>query len=270
MQQLVSGIAILTSGFATISEAVVFDFHATVYQGFMCTAGHSFTSMLLLDYFRSSVLHKSLHVVSLVTLLGLLCAAIFPTTHWGWTDSVLIPNACLGPSDCVTLQMPVKTIWNSTSHTKGGGISPQGAFTYVILIIHGISQIALVLRWRGRFFRTFLGLPRTWLHRAVNRISVRVIPGNKRLQCTMLRPALTGTSCFEVAISDLIGSFGFRLWISYVTFAWGTFQLFIPRLVVLPACVRDAVDQWNFGQIVALILLVTPTCVVIRLCFGEC
>lgn len=270
IQELVLGIAILSAGFMAMSDAVVFDFQTVIYQGWMCTAAHFFTSMLLRDYFRKSVLLRSLEVVSLLILLGLLGTALYPTTNWAWAESVLIPNACLGPSDCVTLQTSVDTLWQRTKHDKKTGTSPQGVLSYVILAITGISQIMSILHLKVQFFRKLLLKPFTSPRWAIAKTSARGTKGKKGLPRTSPQPGLIGLYCFLLAISILIRSFAFCLWISAVAFGWGTMQLFIPRFVVLPACVRDAVTQFSFGQILPLIILITPLYGVIEYFSSKC
>jgi hypothetical protein len=69
---------------------------------------------------------------------------------------------------------------------------------------------------------------------------------------------LLGLYLFLIAFLDFVGSFACFLGIVTVSFAWANFELLIPRLHVFPTCVRQALELWDFGQILPLLLLLGP------------
>ena len=205
----------------------------------------------------------------------MVCVALYPTPNWAWANSVLTRNACLGPSDCPATQESGSALWHiarQTNLTNGKitGVSPEGALSYVIIIISYMSQTMSILQQRRQFFRNFFRKPLTWIGRAIPQVPTSGVREKRAPLLTFCSFIILGIYCFLLAISDLICSFAFRLWILAVALGWGTMQLFIPRFFVIPACVRGALNQWSFGQILPMIILLIPLYGVFEYISSKC
>ncbi|OJJ96586.1 hypothetical protein ASPACDRAFT_1859266 [Aspergillus aculeatus ATCC 16872] len=257
-QQLVTGIGILAAAFATLSTALVADFHTIIYLAWMSSNGYLATLTLLRDYLQHNPAIRAMKLLTMVTLLAMLCVAIFPTTNFEWADHILIQPACANASSCVALETEVLPMWRIASRTNlQGMLSPQGVISYFLLIVSYTWQAAMLFepthRRTGRIIRTPLRWLAQALHGAARR---RLAPPHRHLHDIHYR-LLLGIYLFLTASLDFIGSFACFLGIVTVSFAWANFELLLPRLHVFPNCVRQALNQWDFGQILPLLLLLS-------------
>lgn len=252
-QQLVMGIAILSSGFAGVSHMVLIDFHVMIYLAWTSSIMHMSTLTFLPPVFPNSFRFRALRVVSMSVLLIMLCIAIFPTTNFTWDDQVKLRNSCPSASDCPLLNDTVSSLWRVAAQSNGRGrLSTQGVVSYLLLISSFIWKVVTLFDNVRKTSHRFLRKPLFYLARIICRFL------QKGGTVHFSYRAFVGFYIFVLAILDFASSFAFYLWIVLICLGWATFQLFLPRLQALPFCVRVQLDEWTFGQILPLMLLLLP------------
>lgn len=258
-QQMVAGIGILAASFATLSTTLVADFHTAIYLAWMSSNGYLATLTLLRDYLQKNAAIRALKLFAMVTFLAMLCVAIFPTTNFAWADHILIQPACSSASSCIALKTYVPSLWHIASSTNlQGMLSPQGVISYILLITSYTWQAAMLFKYTNSHTRRIIRTPLRWLERALHAAALqRLEPMHRQLHEVRYR-LLLGVYLFLIAFLDFVGSFACFLGVVTISFAWANFELFIPRLHVFPTCVRQALDLWDFGQILPLLLFLGP------------
>lgn len=259
IQQLVLSISLLSAAFAKIAEMIQFDFHTVIYMAWMTFTAHLATLFLLQDYFISSPVYRAVELFSMLVLMILLCVALYPTTNWSWSTSVLTQALCPDPAHCSALINKVPLFLQRARESNGsGGLSPQGVLSYFVIIASYIWQATSLLNSEGHVLKKVMRKPIFWVERAISHIASNEANGKRATFTKFRRSTLVGLYCFLLALLDLLGSFAFHLFIVFVAQGWGLIQLLIPRFHVLPACIREALSQWDFGQIFPMIILLTP------------
>ncbi|KAJ5060560.1 hypothetical protein J3E72DRAFT_409869 [Bipolaris maydis] len=252
-QQLVMGIAILSSGFAGVAHMVLMDFHVMTYLAWTSSIMHMSTLTFLPSDFRESLRFRALRVFSMLILLIMLCIAIFPTTNFTWDDYIKLGGNCQSASYCPMLNDTVSSLWHVAAQSNGRGrLSTQGVVSYLLLIGSSIWKVVTLFHNVREGSRRFLRQPIFYLERMICRFL------QKRGKTDFRYCTFVGFYIFFLAILDFAGSFAFYLWIVLTCLGWATFQLFFPRMQALPSCVRVQLDEWNFGQILPLMLLLLP------------
>ncbi|KAJ5726569.1 uncharacterized protein N7483_007926 [Penicillium malachiteum] len=258
-QQMVTGIGILAASFATLSTTLVADYHTAIYLAWMSSNGFLATLTLQRHYLQKNTYIRAVKLFAMLIFLAMMCAAIFPTTNFEWADHILIQPACSSASSCVALTTYVPSLWHSASNTNlNGMLSPQGVISYILLITSYTWQATMLFEYTNKRTHYIIRTPLRLLGRAVLKKALqRLEPLHPRLYDFRYR-LLLGIYLFFIACLDFAGSFACFLSLVTVSFAWANFELLIPRLHVFPSCVRHALDKWDFGQILPLLLLLGP------------
>lgn len=259
IQQLVLSISLLSAGLAKMAEMIQFDFHTIIYMAWMSFIAHLAILFLLQDYFSSRV-YRFVELFSTLVCLILLCLALYPTTNWAWVSSVLTKSGCVDTAHCAPLENKVLYYWQLARESNiSRGLSPQNVLSYLILIFGYIWQAISLLKSEGYVHKQVLRKPLWWVERAIiSHLSSNVASGPQTTFTKFRRATLLGLYCFLLALLDLLGSFAFHLFIVFVALGWGLMQLLVPRFHVLPACIREVLNQWDFGQILPMISLLIP------------
>ena len=260
IQQLVFSISLLSAGFAKIAEMIQFDFHTVIYMAWMSFTAHLATLFLLQEYFTSSPVYRAVELFSMLVCLILLCVALFPTTNWAWASNVLTQSGCSDAAHCAPLENKVLLYLRlARDSNASGGLSPQVVLAYFVIIVSYIWQATSLLKKEDYVIKRVLRKPLFWVERVIIFHMASNEASDKRATLTKFRRStLVGLYCFLLALLDLLGSFAFHLFIVFVALGWGLMQLLVPRFHVLPACIREALNQWDFGQIFPMIILLIP------------
>lgn len=250
----------------------IVDFHTIIYLAWMSANVHLSTLTFLSEYFQAYRSLQTIRILSMFVLLVMVCIALFPTTNSNWANIMLTKEGCTGPTNCPMLTKKTREMWEEAmKNNLHGELSLQGIFQYLILIISHLWKLSTLLpeRWRrGCSLSTpLLDALQTIIQRQTAKIQHKALSpssgpisasqtGQVLLRCRI--HLLTRAYIFLLAFFDLLNSSAFFLWILLVAPSWTTLQLFIPRNRILPKCVSDTLYQWNFGQILPLLLLLNP------------
>ena len=268
IQQLVLSIGLLSAGITQMATLTPFDFHTVTYMAWMSSTGHLATLFFLQEYFLSSPVYRTVELFSMLVLLILLCVALYPTTHWVWADSVLIA-ACQDPAHCPGLQRNVHSLCRRACTNETGGLSPQGVLSYLILFTSYFWQAATLLKWKAPILKV-LCKPLIWVERAIPHAQTSQVSGKRVAFTKFRRSTLVGVYIFLLAGLDVLGSFAFHIIIVFSALSWALMQILIARLNMLPPPMRAILRQWDFGQILPLIILLTPLYGVVELFSSKC
>ena len=269
IQQLVLSIGLLSAGIAQTATLTPFDFHTVTYMAWMSSTAHLATLFFLQEYFLSSPVYRAVELFSMLVLLILLCVALYPTTHWVWADSVLIA-ACRDPAHCPGLQRNVHLLCQrACTNNTLGGLSPQGVLSYLILFTSYFWQAATLLKRKGPVLKG-LRKPLIWAERAISHVQSNQASGKRVAFAKFRRSTLVGVYLFLRAVLDVLGSFAFHITIVFFALCWGLMQILIARLNMLPPSMRAILRHWDFGQILPLIILLTPLYGVVELFSSKC
>lgn len=181
IQQLVFSIAVLVAGTVGISDAIVFDFHSVIYMALLSWTAHLLTSIHLRDRFLASPCFRTIELLTVLTILILLCAALFPTTNYGWSTNILTRAHCTKHTDCSGWQGSVQSQWQNARQSNGkGGLSPQGVLSYLILIGSFVLYATSLLWRKAKFARCLFKRLLVLLAQNAIRVSVRNHNNNKK------------------------------------------------------------------------------------------
>ena len=274
-QQILTGIAILAAGFATVSTLNIFDFQNIIYLAWMSSNVHLSTLTHLREYFQASPTLRTLRFVGMMTLLIMLYMALVATISFSWAANTVARNICASAEYCALLQFRAQDFWFSTSRYNGTfNVSPQSVISYVLLTLTYISKVILLFNASSRKCNHYLRrAPLSCLERLIqcqynNQATAQSQNRFRRMFKLLYRCALAAVYIFYLALSDLITSFAMSLSILLVGLVWGSLQLFIPRSQ-LPSCVSVVLNGWSYGQILPLIFLALPLFAIMNHSYGN-
>ena len=267
IQQLVLSIGLLSAGIAQMATLTPFDFHTVVYMAWMSSTAHLATLFFLQEYFHSSPVYRAVELFSMLVLLVLLCVALYPTAHWFWADSVLI-SACLDPAHCLGLQRNVHSL-RQRANNATQGLSPQGMISYFILVTSYFWQAASLVERKAPILKV-LSKPLIWMEQAISHAPSDHASGKRAAFSKFRHSTLVGVYLFLRAVLDILGSFAFHVTIVFFVLCWSLMQNLIARLNMLPPSIRLVLRKWDFGQILPLIILLTPFYGVVEHLSSKC
>ncbi|KAH0284959.1 hypothetical protein M436DRAFT_58816 [Aureobasidium namibiae CBS 147.97] len=260
-QQIMTGIAILVAGFLGLSGVMdVYHFQIVIMLGWMSSSVNLTALIVLGRYFEE---HKAVfmwRLAGMLVLLILLLVALVPTAsiRWAmWHTEDGDPEETSGwaiPAGCFFIRE-----W-------GHGFSPDAPFSYVLLIVSYVWKIgsvskttrSLFLQWIREPIEGYLG---SLLLREAQARDPSVAQGmtwRHRLYLVLYIDLLV---LFEFA-----ASFAASLWLSAIGLLYATTEIVIPRHQNAKHFAEE--DEWTFGQIVPIILLLQPIGAVLELYRG--
>lgn len=252
-QQLLTGLAILIAGYTQASgqnrNLSVYHWNNVIYLAWLSSTVHLMSLSVLRDRLKKSHALRAIRVTVMILILGLLLAALVPTTTEKWIDD---PG------------MPVRCLWNT--HLYGVNVSSDFWISYVSLLgafIWKLSQFfdssRELLRFWGRArLECFLGKA---ARRTLQKTQSRLTRATFRI--------LTIAYIVLVAYMELLECFMFTIFLLVFTLVWGTLQLFFPFSETPVPEVQSAESEMGFGQLLPILLLVQPVFVAIQMYLGE-
>lgn len=255
-QQIVVAFGTLVAGLVGMRHSTPFDYQTIVYLGWMLSNMQLSALSMTRYHFRERPLLRALRITAMLCLLITLCVALYPTTNFLWADSVLNKStACPSSATCPALNWTASGLWDKTGPSnRTGGLAPQGVLGYAIVVTGYMWQAAKLFQPSHTFLNQIARKPLSWLERTLPRLFSQRVSNLYRIGYRLL----LGLYMFLLVFLDLVSSHAFHLFLLLVSIAWGSFQLFEPRFVVLPPCIRDALSKWEFGQILPMLLFLSP------------
>jgi hypothetical protein len=253
-QQIVTGIAICIAGFIGLHGRIsVYHFQIVIMLAWMSSSVHLSALTMLGEYFRKRPAVLGWRIVGMLILLILLLVALVPTASNLWA-------IWWGPD---SEKYGERTSWAIPARcfffkTWGGGVNADAPLAYLILITSYIWKIgALFKSSRNLFHRRVRGPYEYMLERILHAEAVKASSRHdKRNSLSWKYFIAMIVYIILLALFEFAASFAASLWLSYVGLVYGTIQIVLPRQQ--NAWWNKKENEWTFGQIVPLVLLIQP------------
>ena len=261
-QQIVTGIAILATGFFRLQNLSVYHLHVIIYLAWMSSNTHLTAVSLLQLEFRSQKNHKVrfIRLMGMIILALMLVVALVPTTgvHWNLIITRIRNTNGSEASEFISVApaAPARCFWQSPN---SGGFQSVAASSFIILILGYTWKAMLLFKTSHRFFKAtcrqyFQDVVTERLDLIVLKLQLYQKPSAWLLiqYKLMLCIYLMIWTLFELAESFLVS-----LWICGGGLVWGSLQILTVRQKVAPEA-RKEENTWAFGQLLPVLLLAVP------------
>lgn len=274
-QQILTGVSILTAGYAKRCTINVYHWQVVVYLAWMSSGTHLITLSVLREYLREKSILRFSRVAGMLILFLMLAVAIAPTgseTYYsiisGEVDSddfsgTTVYSACGVASAC---------FWN---RKYWHGWRWDAGLTYFLLMTSYTARAAALFETSETFLRhnlrdRLLGTLGKALDRNVEYIKDRVAHRRSANRAQKLRyHTYLATYSFTLACLELYSSFlGPLLWV-LLSLIWGSLQLLDPRVMLASYDAIAEENTFGFGQIIPMMLLAQPLVAAIESYYGP-
>lgn len=262
--QIVTGIAILAAGFRGLlkGDISVYHYQVVLYLAWLSSSVHLSAISLLRPYLTQHYGLKTWRLVGMVALLVMLLIGLVPTisSQWGIANPRDPLNADLVESAPTGWGVPAVCFWG---RTYGEGVNSDAPLGYAILIFSYVWKVLDMWEAPRKLYHRAFHLPiEALMERCLSAIAKRYT--KRRSCCYIVAFRLLLMAILPVlAILETMVSFSASLWLSVLGLVFGTLQIVIPREQNL-ASTAGQEDEWGFGQLVPLILLLQPLGVLIE------
>lgn len=262
--QVVTGIAILAAGFRGLvkGDISVYHYQVVLYLAWLSSSVHLSAISLLRPYLTQHYGLKTWRLIGMVVLFVMLLVGLVPTINplWGIANPQDDESQNLAKSAPTGWGVPAVCFWG---RTYGEGVNSDAPLGYAILILSYLWKVGDMFSAPRKLYHKTIRLPiEALMERCLTAIAQRYAKGRNccyimvfRLLLMMILPGL--------AMLETMVSFSASLWLSVLGLVFGTLQVLIPRNQNL-ASTGDQEDQWGFGQLVPLVLLVQPLGVLVE------
>ena len=276
-QQIATGIAILVAAFIKMHDISVYHLNVAIYLAWMSSNTHISAVSLLQAEFRSSGRPKwrALRIVGMGTIGLMTLAMLIPTTSFYWEE---LANAS------VPFPAGVPAICFLRSRYQGG-FNGDSVWSFTILAVSLIWKGMLLFNTSHDFLkhkvrRFLLRIISSWLdfilsRRRRLRHASYLLTLVKKTALTLMFKIILALYVALWLLLELSESFAISLWMCTIGLAWGSTHILLHRSYITKA-IRNKENEWGFGQILPVMLLVVPVigCMEIlsgtnHLTFGE-
>ncbi|KAM0713404.1 hypothetical protein Q7P37_010366 [Cladosporium fusiforme] len=262
--QIVTGIAILAAGFRGLrkGDISVYHYQVVLYLAWLSSSVHLSAISLLRPYLADHFGLKTWRLVGMMVLFVMLLIGLVPTISHRWGIANPLNRDDTGLSDAAPngWGVPAVCFWG---RTYGEGVNSDAPLGYAILIVSYLWKIG-----------DMLDAPRDFYHRRIRRPAEAFV---ERCLSAIAKQYAKQRNCFYIilfrmlmmmilpglAFTETMVSFSASLWLSALGLVFGTIQVLIPRNQNLVSTAGEE-DEWKFGQLVPLILLIQPLGVLIE------
>ena len=270
-QQILTGVSILTAGYAKRCSINVYHWQVVVYLAWMSSGTHLITLSVLRNYLREKSILRLSRVAGMFILFLMLFIAIAPTGSQNYYNIITgnlyfaeYPNPnCAGVSSAC--------FWNQK---YWNGWRWNGGLSYALLISSYIARAAALFESSEAFFRRnirdrLFGKLEEALDRKVKNIRDRVAHQRRASWAQKLcYHTYLATYAVTLASLELYSSFLAPLLWVLLSLIWGSLQLLFPRMK-LPKQVIAEENTFGFGQIIPLMLLALPLVAAFEAYYGQ-
>ncbi|KAI1178607.1 hypothetical protein F4777DRAFT_594366 [Nemania sp. FL0916] len=282
--QLMTGIAILISGFSTVNCGLSsYHWQIVVYLAWFACVTHLSGLTALRHYLHSRPWEKSIRYILALALLGGLLGAVIPTAFFDWRSS---PETSIAKEST-----PAQCFLDFTQQFKYYNRCEVGHFcrrdresfgeTYALqamVFSSGLLIISLITR-TIKLFKSLTNIVHSRLQRPLrDRIQVFIIKGSSLMYAALslirrkayrrkfsrnkqsISPTEILFKAMWITVSlnlDVSNSMLGEIYWLLVLLVWGTIRL-VSSLAINDKMVSDAESTWAFGQILPVVLLVAP------------
>jgi hypothetical protein len=278
--QIVTGLSILISGYAQLHQGITsFHWIVIVDLAWFSSITHLACLTLLRNHLYNHSAQRLWRLLCMAALVILLTVALAFTGGYDWTS----PEAWSSFGEDVILSMADPAMCHLSSDSRLTMVYYGMVFSILLTVFGFVTRIIKLYKtisldvWgkaRAKLSiqaRRLLSIAYTWCCLSSSRKSLKRTILYRPLLTTFLvaRLFLDGWSSvfIEVSVSSLSNHISLLTvkkvcWL-IVGFIWGTIRLFI----VLNSIQRDSHESdndWGFGQVVALVLLLAPLITIIK------
>ncbi|EKG22598.1 hypothetical protein MPH_00066 [Macrophomina phaseolina MS6] len=265
-QQIVTGIALIASAYATLNTISVYHWRTVVYLAWMSSNVHLTTLTVLRRMLRTNSAARTLRLTGMLVLLVLLVLALVPTssinfskaaTNVPYAHAWYVQNPSFTPAD------PAVCFWN---RRYMDGISTDSVLSYILLGCNYLWKVtSLFTNTHKAARKTLRERPARVFPRLIRKAALWRGSRHRAVYLITAWPysLLVGLYVLYVAVFDFFESFAASMAILFVSLVWGTLNLIIPRAFLRPYMEGDE-DHWNFGQYLPLLLLLLPVMSVVE------
>lgn len=258
-QQIVTGIAILAAGFQGLrtGHMSVYHFQVVIYLAWMSSSVHLSALTLLRPFMHH---HRGVlvwRVVGMMVLLVMLFVALVPTVSNDWAVLTVSDDNNPAITERTAMGVPAICFWGQL---YGDGANPDAVLSFLLLMVSYIWKM-------GGLFEPFRGAWQKCFRHPVDRLletPLCFLAKRHELHRTLFwLLAYQGWLIFYLnttAALEVLDSFSAALWLSALGAIYGTMQILIPRALVqaYTPSIQAQEEEFGFGQLVALVLLVQP------------
>ena len=264
--QIATGVGVLVAAFATMSSMSVYHLQVAIYLAWMSSNTHLTAVSLLQTDFRekkSKSVARRLRLGGMALLGVMLLVALVPTTAYNWLAIITRSEGngrnydILHETALSSAGVPAGCFWQ---REYSGGLTPDAAWSFIILILSYLWKALLLFRPTQRFHkvscRERIQEP---LRRVLDRLAGRLEANPRKNRTWLLFQFKLVFSLYLAgwAVFEFCQSFIISLWICGAGLVWGSFQILEPRRTI-PSQSLNNENSWSFGQVLPILLLAVP------------
>lgn len=270
-QQIVTGIAVLASAFATVNTISVYHWRTVVYLGWMSSNVHLTTLTVLRRVLQSNSAARTLRLTGMMVLLILLVMALVPTSSNNFSAAIsntaylgywYSTDPAFNPAD------PAFCFWQ---HRYMDGVSKDSILSFIMLAGSYSWKVMSLFGSTHRVAKQVLrDKPAQTVPHLIKKAAVWRNSQHRLVYCVTAWPysLLVGLYVSYIAVFDFFDSFASSMAILTVSLVWGTLNLMIPRQNLAQYFDSDE-NEWNFGQYLPVLLLLLPVMSVVEEFSGK-
>lgn len=277
--QIVTGIAILVSGYASLHCGIsAYHWQLIVYLAWFSSVTHLSALTFLRNYLYNRLGERLWRLISMSAFLCMLIVALAPTGSFDWQGLPSDVSPVVSPSTYAICHFAVPDC-NDLASTSASLSYGSMVMSILLLVFGFISRVfklyeplfALVSSWRANISKGY----RTWLWKFQVWSGPNTHPFNWR-KTLVHRPAVSVFLVLRLYL-DIYSSMFFEVraplsmificlleniqvyWL-LVSIIWGTIQLLNTR----SSTSNPSDSEWTFGQVLAVVLLACPLMAIIE------
>lgn len=257
-QQIVTGIAIMAAGLRGLAKGTITTYHyqLVLYLAWLSSSVHLSAISLLTPYLSQHQGLRTWRLIGMLTLLIMLLVGLVPTIsdNWGTVNINNLYEDSRGAVQPTGWGVPAACFWGKT---YGDGVNNDAPLGYAILVISYVWKVGELFISPQQLYRIVVRFPvRILMEKPLSIIARRY--NRKRQTRYLILFRLFLMICLPLlAVLETLVSFSAALWLSILGLVFGTLQIVIPRNQNI-ASTAATEDNWGFGQLVPLILLIQP------------
>ena len=258
-QFLVTGIAVLVTGYIKSCEISIYHFEIVTWLGWLSSNGHQIALTSIRSYFQDHQMVLRYRAFAMAICFLLLLAAV---------NLAGAPSSSSDEVNVYSYDAPIRCTW-----VPGAFATPDLdiVFATIVLVLGFVSRVVRLFDASSKLFENWLrkkpgnflrGLGEVWLARADRSASLV-----SRLWWRIASGAVITIYVFGKAFYDCIGStLNQLIWLSLSLF-YGTAKIFSWRSLTIGVGLDE--NRWGFGQIVPLLMLLQPLMALPELFSGK-
>ena len=278
-QQILTGIAILATGFIKYCTISVYHYQIVLYLAWMSSGTHLVTLTVLRNYLRDNAVLRTWRIIGMSIIFILLTVALFPTTAGNWGELAMGWDLGLeigygGQNPTGSAIIAAQCFWepsNWGSSNSGGGWNSYSLVSYIFLLSSYIARASALFAQGEEFFRKWLRQkPGYLVKRGLDRLDLLAASRPKRFRWVWRAPHTGLLAVFTLALAtyDLYASFIASMLYLFLVLFFGSWQIFVPRAFI-PSQMLEAENSFGFGQIIPLLLLTLPLLTLLEIYRGT-